>query len=864
MPEKQQQKKRPHQRAEQQKKKKIHHPFYSCIYRHTHSLSLSEIFIKMSEIVQKEMNEELSKTLNGVYELRDSEGNDASYVFQTLPDRRLTTYYKTIKRPVSLYMIKQNINHSRYDSISKFVIDLCQITHNARVFNRKDSVIYEHAVILDNYIREQLERLRTTGKFPDTDLEYPDMGPLPEGGGDGVPSLNGGGAGDDDDVMEDEDDEDAEEEEDEDIDDDDDDDASYSKSSRRSSHAPGRRGRPRRSTAGQRKKKYDDVETEEAGGPAGSRRSSGVVGVPLVTRPGGSERKKRGRPPTVDKPHEHRIKAIMRGVRKEKEPKTNRLLYQAFEKLPDFKNYPEYYVEVQEPIALDMIRKNIKRRKYSSVDMFLVDMNLMFNNAKQFNTDGSEIYQDAVHLQQIMMTLAEEEMKKPDSVYQDPDSNSKTSRLPLDQVEHRGEIYRVGDWVHISNLNDPAKPTIGQVFRIWKASDGQKWINACWYYRPEQTVHRYDKLFYENEVVKSGQYRDHIVDEILEKCFVMFFTKYQRGRPSGIGDRSVYCCESRYNENEKTFNKIRTWKACIPDEVRSTDYPMDLFDRPHPLRRVLSPIRHLLPDDAKEDDPIPEPKMGVSNAPPIVGAVYKRPVDPNEPPEQPTPDDEPVPPHQFATMNHQSPPGNHTPAKTNDVNAHPSSAQQPNAMSTPASGQRMAANITNSRYPQSGGGPSAKGSPVVANSNSRVPIQHQQQQQYQHQQQNSPAAASVHQPYNRNSMYPGYTPPPAPPQTFTLPESTQALLPKKNLHSVAKIRNGQMAWFTVPPLWVPDRHMSSDNRDLGFYIEKEKKEENDDDAEANDDEQSSSKRLKLSVGHSAKYIAWKMKQRQST
>ena len=112
---------------------------------------------------------------------------------------------------------------------------------------------------------------------------------------------------------------------------------------------------------------------------------------------------------------------------------------------------------------------------------------------------------------------------------------------------------------YIKNGNEGQKPTVGQIFRIWReVADGQRWVNACWYYHPEQTVHRYDKLFFENEVVKSGQYRDHLVDEIIEKCYVMFFTRY---RHRVIGNKSVYCCESRYNEHEKTFNKIRTWKA---------------------------------------------------------------------------------------------------------------------------------------------------------------------------------------------------------------------------------------------------------------------------------------------------------------
>lgn len=182
----------------------------------------------------------------------------------------------------------------------------------------------------------------------------------------------------------------------------------------------------------------------------------------------------------------------------------------------------------------------------------------------------------------------------------------------------------IGDWVHIINLNDLSKPTVAQIYRTWEDTEGQKWINACWYYRPEQTVHRYDRRFYEHEVVKTGQYRDHQIDEVIGKCFVMFFTRYSRGRPKGIGNLQVYVCESRYNEVEKHFNKIKTWKSCIPDEVRGQDYEVDLFDKQEQLKKLTSPIAHLLPPNATEDDPLPEAKLGADNAPPIVGAVYKR------------------------------------------------------------------------------------------------------------------------------------------------------------------------------------------------------------------------------------------------
>lgn len=276
------------------------------------------------------------------------------------------------------------------------------------------------------------------------------------------------------------------------------------------------------------------------------------------------------------------------------------------------------------------------------------DMDVMFENAKSYNQDESQIYKDAVYLQVLFdhygihfrnvsprlilciqaeaHRLAAQEKAKPDS-----DFVMEEGRLPLPNgIIHNNELWKVGDWIHLQNANDVTKPIVAQIYRTWQDSEGQMWVNACWYYRPEQTVHQYEKHFYANEVVKTGQYRDHRVDEIIDRCFVMFFTRYSRGRPRGFpADKEVYVCEARYNEEKHKLNKIKTWASCLPDEVRDKDYEMDLFDGHRKEKKVPSPLLHLLKEDAKETDELPKPRWGADNAPPIVGGVYKGPRDEN-------------------------------------------------------------------------------------------------------------------------------------------------------------------------------------------------------------------------------------------
>lgn len=367
----------------------------------------------------------------------------------------------------------------------------------------------------------------------------------------------------------------------------------------------------------------DDGRKKKRGPRPGARREDGKDDGRKSIDP--DARKKRGRPPRVDTPTEARIKVILKGIRKLKGP-GNQLKAQHFERLPDKGTYPDYYIEIKEPIAIDIIKRNSKRKKYHSVDHFMRDIDLMFNNAKAYNQPESQLYKDAVDLQAEAHKLAEHEKEKPDSEYLMDDG-----RLPLPQgILYKDEMWKVGDWVHIQNPNDVTKPIVAQIYRTWQDPEGDKWINACWYYRPEQTVHNFEKHFYPNEVVKTGQYRDHRIDEIVDRCFVMFLTRYCRGRPRGLApDKEVYVCEARYNEEKARLNKIKTWASCLPDEVREKDYEMELFDTPRRIKKLPSPIKHLLKSDAKETDDLPKPTWGAENAPPVVGAVHRRPRDEN-------------------------------------------------------------------------------------------------------------------------------------------------------------------------------------------------------------------------------------------
>ena len=457
------------------------------------------------------------------------------------------------------------------------VRDFALIVHNAQVYNRPNSAPVRDVFELRAVFEAELRKLVEKGLMAEEDTVFPGLGEIPYATPEPDPVSE----------EEEEADED-EEDEDEEVDD--------------SDEEKGKRGRRRgpRGSLGGRKREEDD------GGK-------------------GDDRKKRGRPPRVDTPMEARIKAVLKGIRKPKD-KAGHLKIRHFERLPDKSTNLTYYQAIREPIAVDLIKRKSKRKKYQTLDDLMKDLDLMFKNAMAYNEDDSDIYKDAVDLQAEAHKLAEAERQKPDSEFMDEDG-----RIPLpDGILHGSEIYRVGDWVHIQNPNDVTKPIVAQIYRTWQDTDGQKWINACWYYRPDQTVHHFEKHFYPNEVVKTGQYRDHLVEEIVDRCFVMFFTRYSRGRPRNLDpSKEVYVCEARYNEDKHKLNKIKTWASCLPDEVRDKDYEMDLFDQPRKVKKVPSPLLHLLRDDQKDGDDPPDPEFKHPNAPPIRGAIFRGPRDEN-------------------------------------------------------------------------------------------------------------------------------------------------------------------------------------------------------------------------------------------
>ncbi|CDR40784.1 CYFA0S05e04456g1_1 [Cyberlindnera fabianii] len=519
----------------------------------------------------------LSKRLRPLYDqifqLKDTVSDELIYeIFNVVPDKKLyPDYYDFIRAPTSLNSIKKRI--SNYATANEFIKDLAQIVWNAKTYNEQGSFVYRFAEILDKYITGTvIPKLKKQGY----DVGYPDLSPISDGIAGPLVAYDSNPLPQD-----------------------------------TSSQAQSLRSTPGR-----------DIDDDGFNSDDDTSMMSTKKRIHSSRDRGGDQSFKRGRPPVIDKPFEQRIKNVLRNLKKEKDGHGNPLTMM-FDRLPDSRDYPDYYKAISQPISLDEIRKKIKQRKYKDVDGFVIDMNTMIGNAKYYNDENSDVFRTTLLLESWFKKFLEIELKKPDTDF----ISSDDLKIPLEQLELHGKLYKIGDWILINNPNDPHKPIVAQLFRIWQTQDGQRWINVCWYLRAEQTVHRVDRLFYENEVFKSGQYRDHLADEIIGKCYVAYFTRYQRGDPAVPYEGPLFICEYRYNDNDKNFNKIRTWRACLPDEVRDFEDPITPLPQMRMFKKYESPLKHLLPPNASFNMPIPEPTIGAPNAPPLHGAVYLRDID---------------------------------------------------------------------------------------------------------------------------------------------------------------------------------------------------------------------------------------------
>ncbi|KAM4588810.1 protein polybromo-1-like isoform 4-T4 [Odontesthes bonariensis] len=256
------------------------------------------------------------------------------------------------------------------------------------------------------------------------------------------------------------------------------------------------------------------------------------------------------------------------------------------------------------PFNFEIIRKNVDRGRYKRLDVFQDHMFEVLEKARRLNRTDSEIFEDAVELQQFFIRIRDElckngeilmspalsytskhlhsdvekekkeklpkefeedkikreEEKREAERREDPVGGSwQVKRTYSQDCSFKDSMYHVGDYVYVEPAEPNLQPHIIYIERLWQDDTGEKWLYGCWFYRPNETFHLATRKFLEKEVFKSDYYNKAPVSKILGKCVVMFVKEYFKLYPEGFRADDVYVCESRYSAKSKSFKKIKMW-----------------------------------------------------------------------------------------------------------------------------------------------------------------------------------------------------------------------------------------------------------------------------------------------------------------
>ncbi|XP_054243631.1 protein polybromo-1 isoform X15 [Indicator indicator] len=290
---------------------------------------------------------------------------------------------------------------------------------------------------------------------------------------------------------------------------------------------------------------------------------------------------------------------------------------------PSFPNKP--------PLTFDIIRKNVENNRYRRLDLFQENMFEVLERARRMNRTDSEIYEDAVELQQFFIKIRDElckngeillspalsyttkhlhndvekekKEKLPKEIEEDKlkreeekreaekseDSSgsaglSSLHRTYSQDCSFKNSMYHVGDYVYVEPAEANLQPHIVCIERLWEDSAGK-----------------------DKEVFKSDYYNKVPVNKILGKCVVMFVKEYFKLCPENFRDEDVYVCESRYSAKTKSFKKIKLWTMPV-SSVRFV--PRDV---PLPVVRVASVFANTDKiDEEKHAETLEDSKVGES------------------------------------------------------------------------------------------------------------------------------------------------------------------------------------------------------------------------------------------------------------
>ncbi|KAH9829449.1 Bromodomain-containing protein [Rhodofomes roseus] len=131
--------------------------------------------------------------------------------------------------------------------------------------------------------------------------------------------------------------------------------------------------------------------------PADSKPLAGTSNADGVKKEGESSEPKRDGPEVIKEKGLRLWTTVKDAVDKDGRP-----LCVDFMRLPSKRQYPDYYVQIKKPIALDDIKAQLDALAYASFEDAKHDLETCFRNAKRYNIRESQIFQDAKVLHKLV------------------------------------------------------------------------------------------------------------------------------------------------------------------------------------------------------------------------------------------------------------------------------------------------------------------------------------------------------------------------------------------------------------------------------------------------------------------------------
>uniref|UniRef100_A0A183V7M0 SWI/SNF related, matrix associated, actin dependent regulator of chromatin, subfamily a, member 4 n=1 Tax=Toxocara canis TaxID=6265 RepID=A0A183V7M0_TOXCA len=151
----------------------------------------------------------------------------------------------------------------------------------------------------------------------------------------------------------------------------------------------------------------------------------------------------------------------------------------AFEQLPSRRELPDYYEVIEKPMDLNKMKRKIKEGRYSSVQDMGKDLKLLCANARKYNIDGSEIFNDSVLLESVWNKISGEDQQPSTAALKlqtDSNSNEPKTNATADSKECNGTDHELSGAEEDINEAD-ASPKSGAIRqRILRSSTGEE---AC-------------------------------------------------------------------------------------------------------------------------------------------------------------------------------------------------------------------------------------------------------------------------------------------------------------------------------------------------------------------------------------------------